>query len=161
MQYDRTFADSTIRVRNATAADANAIQALYLELVPGDDAIHVLPSRLAQIAEDLNTLLLVAETRGCVMASALVTFCLDPMYREQPYGLVENVIVTAAARSTGIGRALMEAINAAALEHDCSKLMLLSNSKRLKAHDFFSKCGFDGTSKRGFVKYRKVLNLVL
>jgi N-acetylglutamate synthase-like GNAT family acetyltransferase len=80
------------------------------------------------------------------------------MYCEQPYGLVENVIVTAAARSTGIGRVLMAAIDAVAVDRDCSKLMLLSNSKRLQAHEFFSKRGFDGSVKRGFVKYRRSLS---
>jgi N-acetylglutamate synthase-like GNAT family acetyltransferase len=144
MLYDRTARNGTVRVRNAIGADAGAIQALYRELVPGDAAITVPPDRLARIAEDPNTLLLVAETGGCVQASALITFCIDAMYREQPYGLVENVIVTASARSTGIGRALMAAIDAVAVDRDCSKLMPLSNSKRLKAHDFFSKCGFDG-----------------
>ncbi len=154
MQYERTFTNSALRVRNAVAADAYALQALYQELVPGDDGIHVLPIRLEQIAEDPNTLLLVVDAGRGVLASALVTFCVDAMYREQPFGLVENVIVTAAARLKGVGRALMESINAAALERDCSKLMLLSNSKRLAAHDFFLKCGFDGINKRGFVKYR-------
>ena len=155
MQYDRASADHALRIRNAIPADASAIQTLYRELVPDDDRIHILPTRLKQIAEDPNTLLLVAYADGSILATASVTFCIDAMYQEQPFGLIENVIVTAAARLKGVGRTLMEAINAVALERDCSKLMLLSHAQRLAAHDFFSKCGFDGTSKRGFVKYRR------
>ena len=155
MHFERTTTDGALRVRSGRPEDAIAIQVLYQELLPGDAGIHVLPERVTQIAEDPNTLLLVVEAEGIIIGSALVTFCLDAMYRAQPFGMVENVIVTAAARLMGVGRMLMEAINTVAAERDYSKLMLLSNAQRLAAHDFFTKCGFDGTSKKGFVKYRK------
>jgi N-acetylglutamate synthase-like GNAT family acetyltransferase len=154
MLFDREAAGS-VRVRNAAAGDAEAVKRLYRQLVPGDDAVCVLPERLTQIADDDCNLLLVAVIAGSVVGTASLTICLDPMYRFQPYGLVENVIVSPGTRSQGIGAALMRALGEVASERDCSKLMLLSNAKRERAHTFFERCGFDGNTKRGFVLYRK------
>mgnify|MGYP003348503476 FL=1 len=38
---------------------------------------------------------------------------------------------------------------------ECSKSMLLSSAARVQAHQFFSREGYVGTSKIGFVKYRR------
>jgi hypothetical protein len=47
--------------------------------------------------------------------------------------------------------------NTSACQADCSKIMLLSNSKRSEAHTFFEKQGFSSELKKGFVKYRSQL----
>ncbi|WP_416728819.1 hypothetical protein [Fictibacillus sp. JL2B1089] len=36
---------------------------------------------------------------------------------------------------------------------DCHRIMLLSSSKRDKAHQFFEREGFDGSVSRGLKKY--------
>jgi N-acetylglutamate synthase-like GNAT family acetyltransferase len=156
MQFLWSTADDAIRVRNAQAKDAPAVEALYRELTPGNDGICVLPERLDQVAEDPNSLLLVATIDGTVRGTASITFCLDAMFRHQPFGLLENIIVGAGTRTRGIGRALMAAIDAAAIDRDCSKLMLLSSAARPDAHRFFERCGYNSSAKKGFVRYRRL-----
>jgi len=140
-------------VRRARAADAPSIEALYRLLVPGDGNIAVDPQRLADLECDPENHLLVVEAAGQLCGSAFLTICLDPMYGFQPYGVVENIIVLPSARGRGAGRALMDAVEHAARAAHCTKLMLLSSSSRTEAHAFFSRLGFDGERKRGFVRY--------
>jgi N-acetylglutamate synthase-like GNAT family acetyltransferase len=142
-----------MQVRRAHAGDAAGIQALYAELVPGDRNIAVAPERLTQLEKDPNSHLLVLEVEAAVCGSAFLTLCLDPMYGFQPYGVVENVIVLPAARSRGAGQALMAEVERVARAAHCTKLMLLSTATRTRAHSFFTRLGFDGARKRGFVKY--------
>lgn len=141
-------------VRRAAEADAPAIEALYRELV-ADGHIQVLPGHIAALAESSTTFLLVAKVEGTVYGTALLTLCPDVMYGTQPFGVIENIVVTQARRGNGIGRSLLSQIEQIAAHHDCSKLMLLSSRTRRDAHVFFQRCGFNGETKRAFMKYRR------
>jgi GNAT superfamily N-acetyltransferase len=140
-------------VRRARPEDAAHVQALYQELVPGDSNITVRPERLKAVAADPNNHLLVLEVDGLVVGTAFLTLCLDSMYGFHPYGVVENIIVAASALRRGGGRALMAEVESIARAARCTKLMLTSGLHRTDAHVFFTAIGFDGTKKRGFVKY--------
>jgi N-acetylglutamate synthase-like GNAT family acetyltransferase len=142
-----------MQIRRAQPADASAIGALYALLVPGDANISVVPERIAALQMDPHNHLLVAEIDGSLSGSVFLTICLDPMYGFQPYGVLENIIVLPAARRSGIGAALMNAVERMARDAHCTKLMLLSSQARSEAHRFFQRGGFDGERKRGFVKY--------
>jgi N-acetylglutamate synthase-like GNAT family acetyltransferase len=141
-------------IRRATEADGPAIEALYRELV-SDGQIQVLPGHIAALAESSTSFLLVAKIDDTVYGTALLTLCSDVMYGTQPFGVIENVVVAPAKRGRGIGRSLLLQIEQIAAHHDCSKLMLLSNRTRRDAHVFFQRRGFNGETKRAFVKYRR------
>jgi GNAT superfamily N-acetyltransferase len=143
-----------ITVRRALPGDAQSIASLYAELVSNSD-IAVLPERIAEISQDRNTALFVGERRGRICGTALISLCADVMFKSQPFALVENVVVSSEARGQGIGKALFDHIEAFCLASDCSKIMLLSSIDREHAHRFFEGAGFMGSSKRGFVKYRR------
>jgi N-acetylglutamate synthase-like GNAT family acetyltransferase len=140
-------------IRSARAGDAPAVQELYQALVPGDPNISVDPRRLAELEDDFDNHLLIAERTGQVCGTAFVTICLDPMYGFQPFAVLENLVVLASARRSGVGRALLQEAERIARAAQCTKLMLLSSAARTEAHEVFTRLGFDGQRKRGFVKY--------
>ncbi|MFM0191682.1 GNAT family N-acetyltransferase [Paraburkholderia strydomiana] len=76
------------------------------------------------------------------------------MYAEQPFAVVENLVVDQECRGNGIGQALLREVERFCLSRNCSKMMLLSSASRVDAHRFFEQVGFRGDRKRGFVKYR-------
>lgn len=143
--------------RKAIATDANAIANLYKELVP-TAPVNVLPERIAEIANDENTYLLVSDDKGDIVATALVTLCKDVMFTRQPFAIIENVIVSQHHQRKGIGKALMKHIEALCLAADCSKIMLLSGSDKRDAHDFYISMGYDPDAKAGFIKKRRHFN---
>ncbi len=105
--------------------------------------------------ESPASFLLVAESGGVVCGTVLLTICPDAMYRAQPFGIIENVVVTQATRGSGIGRMLLAHVEHLALTHQCTKLMLMSSAAREAAHSFFRRCGFTSDTKLAFVKYRR------
>jgi N-acetylglutamate synthase-like GNAT family acetyltransferase len=144
----------TILVREAVPEDAPQLQALY-EVLTGRSS--VLPSRVSEIAADARSFLFVAERSGTVVGTVFLSFCLDAMYSNQPFALIENVVVASSERSAGVGTALIRHAETQCLKHNCSKIMLLSASERTEAHRFFASLGYDQQRKVGFVKYRSRL----
>lgn len=149
---------SDFNIRQAVPEDAPQIEALYHLLVPGSP-VSVLPNRLAQLNASSVAHLAVAVRNGLVVGTALLCLCPDPMYGDQPFGVVENVVVHQSARGLGVGSSLLSYIERLAREADCSKLMLASSSVRTQAHAFFERSGFS-PSKIGFVKYRRAFAAV-
>lgn len=141
-------------IRRATAEDASAIEELYRELV-SDASICVLPEQIAMLSASPAGLLMVAEAGGIVRATVLLSICQDVMHRKQPFGVIENIVVTQAMRGHGIGRILLAYVEDLANAHDCTKLMLSSSTKRNAAHGFFRHCGFSSDTKHAFVKYHR------
>jgi N-acetylglutamate synthase-like GNAT family acetyltransferase len=82
---------------------------------------------------------------------------LDPLYRYQPYAILENFVIDEEEQGKSYGKMLIRYMEHFCVKADCSKIMLLSNSKRSEAHRFFEKQGFSADSKKGFVKYRSQL----
>lgn len=141
-------------IRRAIKGDAEAIAKLYRELLP-DSPISVLPEQVAIAAEDTRTNLLVCDDGGDIIATALVCLCQDVMFNYQPFAIVENFVVDANYQREGIGKTLMDYIEAFCLQQDCSRVMLLVNSENRSARDFYTAMGYDPDAKIGFVKYRK------
>lgn len=143
-----------IEVRSAAVSDTEAVEALYRILV-NDSNVCVSADHLRSILEDQKTILLVAERSGSVVGTALVCICSDVMYRDQPFAVVENIVVAPESRGNGVGAALLRSVERLCREKNCSKIMLLSSVERAEAHQFFERVGFQGSRKKGFVKYRR------
>lgn len=141
-------------IRRAQAADAEAIGGLYRELNTLSPPL-VVPERIAAIANSEHTHLLVCEDSGEIIATALVCLCQDVMFGNQLFALVENVVVSADYKREGIGKSMMDYIQAFCLEQNCSKIMLQTGSENRDARDFYTAMGYDPGAKIGFIKYRR------
>ncbi|WP_091311542.1 GNAT family N-acetyltransferase [Amycolatopsis tolypomycina] len=144
----------TITTRLATEADVPALLALLRELHPDD----VVPSATAAaaawraIAGQPGRAILLAEVDG-VAAGTVDCATLPNLTRgARPFMLVENVVVAARHRRSGVGAALMAAAFAVAGEAGCYKVQLLSRSGRDAAHAFYESWGFRAGA-RGYRRY--------
>lgn len=141
-------------IRRAQAADADAINYLYSELntlsVP-----NVLPERIAAVSESRHTHLIVCDDDNDVLATALLCLCQDVMFGNQPFALVENFVVSKDYKREGVGKSMVDYIEAFCLEQDCSKIMLQTSSENRDARDFYTAMGYDPDAKIGFIKYRR------
>jgi len=147
-------------IRQAEAKDVSALSDLYRQFVSSvapDTAIDVREDRIDEIRADPHNFLFVLEINDRICGTALLTLCLDPLYRYQPYAILENFVIDEGQQGKSYGKMLMRCVEHFCVEADCSKIMLLSNSIRSEAHGFFEKQGFSSNLKKGFVKYRSQL----
>lgn len=144
-------------IRPASREDAEAIAELYRELAP-TAPVSVLPERIQLLTEDATTHLLVCDDAGEIIATALICFCQDIMFNHQPFAVIENFVVGTNYKREGIGKSLIDYIEAFCFKNDCSKIMLLTRSENRNARDFYTAMGYDPDAKIGFIKYRKYFN---
>lgn len=147
-----------VTFREAQVLDADDIQKLYHALTQDQD-VRVQPERIELIAQNPNNYLYVLEQDHLVVGTCFMTLCLDPMYGEQPYAVLENIVISPEARNQGLGTYMLAKIERICFEKDCSKLMLLSSANRVQAHGFFRSIGFSENKKTGFIKYRGDFNV--
>lgn len=141
-------------IRRARASDTEALGNLYNELNTYSKP-SILPERITAIAEDENTHLLVCDDDGEVIATALVCLCQDVMFGNQPFAVLENMVVSSDYHREGIGKSLMDHIEAFCAQRDCSKIMLQTSNENRDARDFYTAMGYDPDAKIGFIKYRR------
>jgi GNAT superfamily N-acetyltransferase len=147
----------SVVVRRASRSDLSALLSLYEELAgdkltaaPGDRAEA--EPRLAEILADPRRELAVAILDGQLVGTADLLVVPNLTHRGEPWGIVENVIVTGAARRSGVGRALMSHLIERARADGCHKLQLLSGKHRTEAHELYRRMGLDAVAE-GFKIY--------
>jgi GNAT superfamily N-acetyltransferase len=137
-----------VAIRNAALDDLDGILALYAELAA--DRVGAAPAGLsdgarilAEILADPQRELLVAVADGGVLVGSVDGVIVPNLTRGgRPWAVVENVIVAARARRTGIGARLFEELRRRAVAAGCYKVQLLSRKHRVEAHAFYESVGF-------------------
>ncbi len=142
--------NSSIRIRRARKSDLSRLQELYDQLHLNNYLSFQVPkSKLAaafdRLARDRNHTILVAEAAGKIVGTCHIIIVPHLGHAMKPMAIVENVVVDADARSSGIGQHLMAAAGDLARRRGCYKLALTSNIARPRAHKFYERLGWKRT----------------
>jgi N-acetylglutamate synthase-like GNAT family acetyltransferase len=140
-------------IREAERTDRDQIFRLYRMLVPNSTRMNVLEEQIDKIRIDPNNFLLVYDEEGEILGTLTLNICLQALHGLRPYAVVENIIVHENHQSKYIGQKLLQYVEEYCKSIDCHRIMLLSNSVRLRAHQFFEREGYNGSISKGFKKY--------
>ena len=134
-------------IREARPKDAAAIAGLIAEL--GYEAAEAdVRRRLKRMRKDGEPPL-VAELEGVV---GCLTWHVTPvLHRPRAVGRITLLAVAEASRGHGIGARLLAAAEARLRDLGCGLVEVTSNMKRMRAHGFYGREGYERTSYR-FVK---------
>jgi GNAT superfamily N-acetyltransferase len=140
----------SVRIREAQRGDLPALIEMYAELSldePREDpsATARYEAAFAAIEALPSHHVLVAEEDGRLLGSVTVIVKPNLTYRGTPFALIENVVVTEAARGQGVGALLIRAAIEIAREAGCYRVSLTSNKRRGEAHRFYERLGFKAT----------------
>jgi predicted N-acetyltransferase YhbS len=140
-----TPADPKVHVRDARPGDAPALAALLAELgFPAPD--DVIAARLEAMLLARKVVLVAARDEAVI---GVVTVHMTPvLHRPAPVGRLTALVVSASARGQGVGRALVEAAERSLASAGCGLVEVTSNLKRLGAHAFYERLGYEATSVR-------------
>jgi ribosomal protein S18 acetylase RimI-like enzyme len=139
-------ADTKMNVRPATESDLPAVLALYAQ--PGMDDGRMMPladarRMLARFARYPDYTLYVAEAGGEIVGTFALLIMDNLGHLGAPSAIVEDVMVAPAAHGRGIGQAMMTFARQKSIEKRCYKLVLSSNAKRERAHQFYEQLGYE------------------
>lgn len=145
--------------RNATPADLPFIIGLIVEdsvITTNDDASDAGHSdyldALEAITADANEEMIVAEENGVAVGCFQISYLPGIMRRGMWRGMIEVVHIAEPHRNRGLGGDMMRWAVARCRERGCGMVQLTSNKKRLDAHRFYERLGFQ-KSHEGFKLY--------
>jgi GNAT superfamily N-acetyltransferase len=135
-----------VRIRDGTEQDAPALGRLFEELGYLVAEAYV-PARLARFRDRSGGRVLVMEDEGAVIAFAAVEVRF-PIQHAMPLLYVSAFAVAASARRKGVGRRLLEAVEALGRASGCSRAVLTSAERRADAHAFYAAAGWTYSGRR-------------
>jgi len=140
------MAESRIRLRSASPADAESISSLLAELEHPADAADV-PSRLTAILRDGGEVLVaVDEAEQPLGLMCLVSH--PVLHAPGPVAYITALVTSSASRRRGVGQLLVAAAVDWARARGCVRLSVTSAERRGDAHAFYVACGMPYTGRR-------------
>lgn len=136
-------------IRAATQADASAMSLLLDQLGYPSEAARV-SERLARLEADPASAVFVAQDAGEVVGLCALHI-MRLIERDAALCRVTAMVVRSDTRGRGVGRALLEQVEAEAERLRCDRIEVTSNDRRDDAHAFYRSLGFEDAPQR-FVK---------
>jgi GNAT superfamily N-acetyltransferase len=99
-----------------------------------------LERRFASVSAARDHAVLVGDKAGCLIA--LCHVYARPALDKPPEAVVQALVVDGASRGSGIGRAMMMAVEAWATDHGFASVALASSVVRSEAHAFYESIGY-------------------
>lgn len=131
-------------IRPATTGDAAAISRLLTQLeYPGTD--RFMETTLSEMLKDPAEVILVWDdppVQGFVSLHFIPMIGLGKDFAQISYLIVDDT-----ARSEGIGRRLEETVTGIARERGCDRMVVHCDSRRVRAHAFYLRQGFEESPK--------------
>lgn len=100
---------------------------------------------------DPNTRIFTVEVDGQVLATAHATVIPNLVGSGHPQMVVENIITDPKHQGRGLGRLLLDQVEAWARHRECRKIIIVSN-KKFSAQGFYESQNFEGKSSEVFIK---------
>ncbi|MGH2449966.1 MAG: GNAT family N-acetyltransferase [Candidatus Limnocylindria bacterium] len=137
-----------MRIREAGPEDAEALAQLLVELGYPDEAERV-AGRVARFATDRSACFLVADDGGELVGFASASV-MPLAHEDGSWCRLSALVVAERLRREGVGRALVEAVEAFARSHGCGLVEVTSGERphREAAHGFYEALGYEEVSKR-------------
>lgn len=143
---------SEVKIREAKIEDSQAITDLTLQL-EHDITLDETKERLEHILKDKSQVILVAEVNNKVLGYANVKVNYELLNGIQ--ARLEGLVVDSNTRGLGIGRKLMEKVDDWSRKQGSRTLKFVSNMKRVEAHGFYEKIGYEKSKVQQ--QFKKVL----
>jgi len=140
--------NDAVSLRRLGRADTAGALALYNELTFGPKTAD--GTRFLAVINHPGTAIYGAFDGSQLVAMVTLHLLPNVTWGGNPYGLIENVIVTQSHRKQGIGKALLQHAVQAAWDADAFKVMLMTGKKR-GATGFYEAAGFSSEDKTAMV----------
>jgi ribosomal protein S18 acetylase RimI-like enzyme len=131
-------------LRDARPKDSEAIAALIAALGYEAGAADI-RRRLAALAKAGQQIVVAEKGR---LVGVLTTSMMIVLHRPKPVGRISMLVVAEEERGAGIGAALVAEAEKRLAAKGCGLVEVTSNKKRLRAHAFYERLGYERTSYR-------------
>lgn len=142
-----------VKVEKIKESELEELSKLYFQLGKKESNKYKMKGIYEKINNNPQYYLLGVKNDGVLIGTAMVIVCNDLFFNCQPFMVIENVIVSEKHQRKGYGSLLFKEIDRIAQDNNCYYIMLLSNKKRHKSHEFYKKMGYKSDDNLAFKKY--------
>jgi N-acetylglutamate synthase-like GNAT family acetyltransferase len=136
-----------MKVRKASRDDIEQVRELVEEL--GYDGTEMgLSSQLDTYIDSDSALLLVAENPRGTLAGMIAGHLIPLIHQAGNVGRITSFVVRTNNRSSGVGTALLEALESWFSERECLRFEVTSGDHRAQAHEFYNSKGYVSDERR-------------
>ena len=146
-----------MRVAALTEADLPDLARLYRQFRGEESCLEHMRIAFRRLENDPDYTLLGVREAGRLVGSVMGILCRELYGSCRPFMVVEDVIVDQTHRRRGVGSKLMQAMEQAAIRHDCSYIMLVTDAIRTDALGFYKHLGYHPDRYRACKKYLDAL----
>lgn len=140
---------SSVIIREANISDLQALCVLVADLGYSASSEEI-RKQFEIISKQPDQKIYVAE-RNRIVVGFMSFHYLDYIFAVNKIGRITSIVVNSEERGRGTGKLLIHKAEELAKATGCNKLELTSNNRRIEAHQFYERMGFEATSTR-FVK---------
>ena len=139
-------------IRDLERKDMKWLAKLYEQFWGEQSDIGSMCELFDRISSRKDYILLGAEEDGKLAGSVTGIVCEEMYGTCEPFLVLENMVVDQGCRRRGIGKALLEEMEARARVKGCRQVILVTESDRMDACGFYVSAGFHPTANAGFKK---------
>lgn len=142
-----------IEITPITERDFHLLSELYQQLIPNEVSLAKMKEVFDRNKDNPNHIVLTAKIEGRLVGSLLAVICEMLFGQCKSFMVVEDVIVDESLRGNGIGKTLMRHVEGLAKQHNCSYIMLITDSDRIDSQNFYKSIGYKTDEYRAFKKH--------
>jgi ribosomal protein S18 acetylase RimI-like enzyme len=142
-----------LEISRVTVQDLPELARLYQQLGPSEGSIPRMKQVFERQQDNRTRIVLAARWDGRLIGSLLAVTCEMYFGPCKSFMVIEDVVVDERHRRTGVGAALMENIETYARTHNCSYIMLITETERVSAQSFYRSLGYKTDEFRAFKKH--------
>lgn len=126
---------------------------LYQQLIPNDISIESMQEVIRNNRDNAKHVVLAAKIDGQLVGTLLAGICEMLFGQCKSFMVVEDVVVDSEYRQQGVGRALMQYVEEYARNHNCSYIMLITDTDRVGPQNFYKSLGYKTDEYKAFKKH--------
>jgi predicted N-acetyltransferase YhbS len=142
-----------MQISPVSVADLEQLATLYQQLGATKTCIENMQMAVKKNNVAGNPVVFVAKIDGQVVGTLLAATCQMLFGECKSFMVVEDVVVDAAHRGQGIGKALMQHVERCAQEQHCSYIMLITDTDRVDSQAFYHALGYKSAEYCAFKKH--------
>jgi len=143
-----------MNIREMVREDIPQLAQLYQQFWGEESCVDTMEEKFIQFQEAGSHILLSAIENTRLIGSVMGVIC-EELYGDcKSFLVLENMIVDQEYRNRGIGTALISEIERRAADK-CSQIILVTESSRIDACNFYESVGFKAEAHKGFKKKLK------
>jgi GNAT superfamily N-acetyltransferase len=141
-----------MEIMDLVIEDIPQLSILYKSFWGENSNIDKMKNSFDKLKHDNSYIFLCVKEDGVLIGSVMGIIC-EELYGDcKPFMVVENMVIDANYRRKRIGNKLFIELEKKARERNCSQIILVTESNRKDACNFYESIGFDPNKNKGYKK---------